>query len=70
MTTEVHQLRLPRQAITWIAELYDDRIVLDALPINLNKATAPFPEDVDSIRQWIDGIYDHYRDDPRPVITT
>jgi hypothetical protein len=67
MRTEVHQLKLPCQTITWIAELYDDRIVLDSLPINLDKATCPYPETVDSIRQWIDGIHDHYRDDPRPI---
>ena len=67
MKTEIHRLELPRQTITWIVELHDDRILLDGLPLNLDNSAYPYPEAVDSIRQWIEGIYAHYRDDPRPV---
>jgi len=56
MKTEVHRLELRCQTITFVVNLHDDHIVFDWLPINMNKATAPFPEDVDFIRQWIDGF--------------
>ena len=68
MKAEVHEFWLPHhhQGFRWIAELYDDRIVVDTLcPCEEYLKLSCPPGSFDLVCQWIEGIRAHYSDDRR-----